>query len=160
MPVTNVETAPHPLSQKLRNQVRDRVEQEYQRLYTEDRPGLADLLAADPERPDAEQIRRALLIVDYRIAALQDHLETSHRPHPHNGICPRCCVLLDLREGRGPQWFLLAAIPGDNPRVIASDSALGRALIGARPGQNIHYPTPVGVQTARVIALEASASRV
>jgi hypothetical protein len=95
-----------------------------------------------------------LVITDYRLAAIKDFLRAEHEPHPDDAICPDCCVLVD--RGDGPQWFVLAAL-NEGDLVIASDSALGRAVIGARPGQIVQYPHPTGLREAHVLAIEPGA---
>lgn len=131
MTATLVESPPTAGTSALRARVRERLEEEFLRLCAMDRPALRD---------------------EYRIAALAHELGAAHEPHPDGGVCPRCCVLLD--RGAGPQWVVLATAPELDPALVASDSSLGRALLGARPGQVVEYPLPSGVQAARVLALE------
>ena len=153
MTATTLDYAPGAVTWELRIQVWDRVEQEYLRLRAVDRPALLKRFDADDDGTDIGKVGRAIAITDYQIAAIGDYLRTVHEPHPDSSVCPDCCVLLD--RGEGPRWHLLAALSdGDDPPVIASDSALGRAVIGARAGQVVHYPTPTGQRMARVIALE------
>ncbi len=152
MTVTTVEIAPGAVSRQLRIQVREHFEDEYLRLRAVDRPALLlASLEADDDGTDVVAVERALAISDYQIAAIHDYLGTVHDPRPHDLVCLDCCVLLD--RGDGPDWSLVAALPETDLPVIAVDSALGRALIGARPGQVVEYPTPVGPRTARVLAL-------
>ena len=154
MTATFVETTRSaPVSQVLRDQVRSRLEQEYLRLRSVDRPALLESFAADETGPADPTVGRALAITDYRLAAISDFLRAAHDPHPEDAVCPDCCVLVD--RGDGPQWFVLAALSEGDLPVIPSDSALGRAVIGARPGQVVHYPDPTGLRTARVLALES-----
>jgi hypothetical protein len=129
------ETAP----EQPRLQVRERLEQEYVRLREVERPALL-------RRFDAAGAGAASAI-----AAIQLHLDKAHDAHADRGACPDCCVLLD--RGEGPQWFLLAALSEHGLPVIASDSALGRALLGARPGETVEYPDPTGTRAVRVLAL-------
>lgn len=146
MTATFVETARRtPVSEVVRVHVRSRLEQEYRRLRTVDRPALLE--SADTTAG------RALAITDYRLAAISDFLRAEHAPHPEDAVCPDCCVLVD--RGDGPQWFVLAALSDGDLPVIPSDSALGRAVIGARPGQVVHYPDPTGPRSARVLAMES-----
>lgn len=154
MTATSVETARRaPVSKVVRDQVRNRLEQEYLRLRTVDRPALLESLAADETDLADTTAGRALAITDYRLAAIGDFLRAAHDPHPEDAVCRDCCVLVD--RGDGPQWFVLAALNAGDLPVIPSDSALGRAVIGARPGQVVHYPDPTGPQAARVLAMES-----
>lgn len=150
MTATTVRFAPGAVSQGLRLQVRDRLERRYLRLLDFERPAL---LQRFDDGEKAATVGRAIAITDYEIAAIQHHLGTEHDAHPDGGVCSNCCVLLD--QGDGPQWLLLAALPEEGLPVIASDSALGRALIGAHAGQTVQFPTPSGARTADLIAVEA-----
>lgn len=153
MTATCVETTRRaPVSEVLREQVRGRLEQEYLRLGAVDRPALLESFNADGAGIEDTTVERALAITDYRLAAISDFLRVAHEPHPDDAVCPDCCVLVD--RGDGPQWFVLAAL-NEGDLVIASDSALGRAVIGARAGQVVQYPDPTGLRTARVVALES-----
>jgi transcription elongation GreA/GreB family factor len=140
------------VGRELRRQVRDRWEQEYRRLSSAERPALVRQLRGARSDAEAARVRRAVTIADYHLAAIADHLAAEHKPHPDDVVCAGCCVLLDRGTG-GPEWFLLAALPEPGPRVIASDSALGRALIGVRADQSVDYPDPTGMRTVRVLAL-------
>ena len=153
MTVTTVEIAAGAVSRELRIRVREQLEEKYLRLCAVDRPALLlARLEADDDGSDVVAVERALAIADYQIAAIHDYLGAVHGLRPHTIVCLDCCVLLD--RGDGPHWFLVAALPEADLPVIAVDSALGRAVIGARQGQVVHYPTPTGPRTARVIALE------
>ncbi len=154
MAVMSVETTRDVVSRELRTRVLGRLEQECLRLRAGARPALLRAIAAKGEGIDLVKVQRELAIVDYKIAAINDQLATTHDPHPGSALCANCCVLLD--QGEGGRWFVLAALPVEGEEVIASDSALGRAMIGAREGESVHYPTPCGPRTARVIALEPS----
>lgn len=154
MTATFVETTRSgAVTEVLRDQVRNRLEQEYLRLRTVDRPALLESFDADEAGIADTTVGRALAITDYRLAAISDFLRAAHEPHPDDAVCPDCCVLVD--RGDGPQWFVLAALSEGDLPVIASDSALGRAVIGARAGQVVQYPDPTGLRTARVVALES-----
>jgi transcription elongation GreA/GreB family factor len=157
MSTTTAEMDPTAVGSALRMRVRDRLEREYLRLRSVDRPALLRALGAGAHGVDGAPAGRDLAIVDYRIAAIHDYLGTVHAPHPDNRVGLGSCVLLD--RGDGPHWFLLTTLPVDGERVIVSDSALGRALIGARPGQVVQYPHPAGVQTAEVLEMESSDAR-
>ena len=147
---TKLEGVAEVVGRELRRQVHRQLRQEHDRLWDIER--LALLLKLDgAEEATATEIRRAIAKLDYRIAALRNCLATEHQPHDDEVVCPGCCVLLD--RGTKPHWFLLAALPEQDLPVIASDSALGRALIGARPDRGVEYPHPTGVRTARVLAL-------
>ncbi len=154
MTATIVEIAPGAVSSReLRAHVRDRLEEEYLLLRAVERPALLEKFDA-AGASDSAGAARAVALTDYRLAAIEHVLEAQHHPHPDTAVCTQCCVLLD--QGAGPQWFLLAALSEGDLPVIASDSALGRALVGARPGETVLHPCPSGVRAVRVIALEPS----
>lgn len=153
MTATFVETAPSAaVARELRVQVRTRLEREYLRLRSVERPGLVDEFALVEDGAVDAELTRALAITDYRLAAISDFLRHRHQPHPDGPVCADCCVLLD--HGDGPRWVVLAALTATDLPVVPSDSALGRALIGARPGETVYYPDPSGLRTARVLAVE------
>jgi hypothetical protein len=154
MTLMTVERAPAPSTcdvSHLRDQVRDRFAEEYLGLRDIERPALLEMLDAEDVGTDRAKVSRALTIIDYHLAAIRDFLgpETGT---PGERAGSGSCVCLEQSEG--PRWFLLAALPFEDPRVIASDSALGRALIGARPDQTVVYPSPHGLQKVRVLAVE------
>ena len=144
MTVTSTDTVAGVIGRELRRQVRDRLELERSRLLADERR-----LRESEERDPG--LRRAVAITDYQIAAIDHQLARSHQPHDDDVVCADCCVLID--RGGGPEWLLLAALPETGLPVIASDSALGRALVGAKPDQDVEYPHPTGARTARVLAL-------
>lgn len=152
MTATLVEAAAGAVSRELRIRVRERLEQEYLWLRTVDRPALLEILAAGDGDLDHVTLEQTLEILDHRIAAVHDYLGTVHDPHADHTVRLDCCVLLD--RGEGPEWLLLAALPEGDTSVLACDSALGRAVLGARPGQIVDYPSPAGSRTARVLALQ------
>lgn len=154
MTAPTVDFAPAARSQELRSRVRDRLEERYLRLRDLDRPALMEQFDAHDVGTDDAKVGRAIALMGYQIAAIAHHLQVVHDPHPDDSVCPDCCVLVDA--GAGPEWLLLAALSEGDLPVIANDSALGRALIGARPGQDVDYPTPCGPRTVRVLAMEPS----
>lgn len=137
----------------LRGQLRIRLEREYLRLRSVERPVLMGKFDSAQDGAEDTETGRALAITDYRLAAISDFLRVKHEPHPEDAVCPDCCVLVDA--GDGPRWVVLGALTDAKLPVVAHDSALGRAVIGARPGDTVCYPDPSGPRTARVIALES-----
>jgi transcription elongation GreA/GreB family factor len=152
MTVATTGLAAGAVTQAVRRQVRRRLEEELRRLTEVERPALLAQFDGAADDTDLMGIGRAIALVRYRIAEIQNHLNAEHEPHPRSGICPRCCVLID--RGEGPKWSVLAALPETGLPVISSDSALGRALIGARPGESVEYPDPTGIRIARVLDTE------
>ncbi|WP_019875280.1 hypothetical protein [Sporichthya polymorpha] len=150
MTVTTLLTTESIVGDALRREVRSRVEEEHARLREVERPELLAQFdaAAESELP---ALGRAIAILNYRIAALTHELDTVHEPHPDSAVCPSCCVQID--RGDGAHWFLLAALDERGLPVIAHDSGLGRALIGARPGQDVVYPDPAGARAVHVLAM-------
>ena len=126
------------LREELVEAVRDRFDREYRRLHEVARPALVKQLDAEGDA----RVSRDLTILDYHLAAIREFLAP-----------PRATCALVEQDG-SPQWYVLAALPFADRRVIASDSALGRALLTAEPGQAVEYPTPAGVDSVRVLAVE------
>jgi hypothetical protein len=118
--------------------VRDRFDREYRRLRETARPALVKQLEADGDAA----VLRDVTILDYHLAAIRDFL------------APAIATCALVEQDGSPQWFVLAALPFADRRVIAPDSALGRALLTAQPGQAVEYPTPAGVDSVRVLAVE------
>jgi transcription elongation GreA/GreB family factor len=144
------------VAENLRNQVRDRFEEEYLGLRDIERPALVEMLDTEDAETDLAKVLRAITIIDYQLAAIRDFLGSEPKASSRQSVGVGSCVCLDL--GEGPRWFLLAALPFDDPRVIASDSALGRAVLRARPRDAVVYPTPAGLKTARIIAVDPAVS--
>ena len=119
----------------LRARFRDRLEQEYLRLRNMD---------------GAEGADRDL--IDRRIASIHDYLGFIHEQHAENGICAECCVVIDV--GDGPRTVLITAVDVVDDDVVAAGSALGRALLGARPGDRVQLRTATGPRIARVLAVQ------
>jgi hypothetical protein len=142
------------VTQELVDEVREQFEEEYLALRDIERPALVEMLGLDSEAGELARVSRALTILDYQLAAIRDFLGSEDGTTAQRAGSGSC-VYLD--QGEGPRWFLLAALPFEHPRVLASDSALGRAVLGVPAGQSVVYPTPNGLQTARVLAVEARA---
>jgi transcription elongation factor GreA len=152
MTVATAGLAAGAVTQAVRRHVRRQLEQELLRLRDVERPALLQQFDAAEDETESLRIGRAIAIIGYRIVEIQHCLKTVHDPHPWSGICPDCCVLVD--RGDGPKWLLMGRVSEGDLPLIASDSALGRALIGARPGESVAYPDPTGIRTVRVLGTE------
>lgn len=148
--------------QELRARVRTQLETEYARLHTVDRPALLQLLAekgetqgsAEASSGTGDVLRAELAVLEERIAAVHDYLGDLHEP-PAGGQ-PGLGSAVEVDLGDGPRWMLLASLAVADDDVVAVDSPLGRALLGAHPGQAFAFTTPEGPRTGRLVAVEGT----
>ncbi|WP_409182379.1 GreA/GreB family elongation factor [Amycolatopsis sp. VS8301801F10] len=114
-------------------------------------PGL-DEGAAEHDRLDRRQHRQA------RIRQLQDLLRNAvvGEDPPDDGIAEPGMVLTVRYDDGGVETFLLAARAeaAAGLEVCSPDSPLGRALHGAKPGEQREYEVPSGA-LVRVTLVEA-----
>jgi transcription elongation factor GreA len=141
--------------------LRAAVERELAELEAGERPRLLAVIGAVDGRDAADRADRAvpelyLAEVEARIRRLRDRLAALDRTAvvPGNGPLTGRTVVLDF--GDGPERYLLAAFPDGRTPVITPDSPLGRALVGARAGQQVTYPSPRGTATVTLVAVEGN----
>lgn len=145
----------NPDTHDLRVQVRGEVEEEYLRLRTVDRPALLDALANMPAGdPDTVVISDELTLLDRRIGEIRTYLGTVRLPADAGRAAVDYGVRVDL--GDGPEWMLLTDLPVLDERVVATDSPLGKALLGAEVGASFTFRTPHGTRTGVLLAVEAA----
>lgn len=108
--------------------------------------------AGEHDRLDRRQHRQA------RIRQLKDLLQNAvvGEDPPDDGIAEPGMVLTVRYDGGGVETFLLAARDevGTDLEVYSPDSPLGRALDGAKPGEQREYEVPSGA-VVRVTLVEA-----
>ncbi|MBE9375976.1 GreA/GreB family elongation factor [Saccharopolyspora sp. HNM0983] len=141
---------------------RGRVDEELRRLRSR-RAELVDELTQGGDQGDRGDASRALeagdelVDLDDRIALLRHHLADGGHP-PVEGIRPGTRVT--LRFGGGDVQVLdVVGIteevpPGAEDRSLTTDSPLGLALSGARPGRLVEFDAPEGRRRVRVIDVE------
>ncbi|MCG3756623.1 MULTISPECIES: GreA/GreB family elongation factor [unclassified Amycolatopsis] len=108
--------------------------------------------AGEHDRLDRQQHRQA------RIRQLQDLLQNAvvGEDPPDDGVAEPGMVLTVRYDDGGTETFLLAARDevGGGLEVYSPDSPLGRALHGAKPGEQREYEVPSGA-LVRVTLVEA-----
>ncbi|WP_019875245.1 GreA/GreB family elongation factor [Sporichthya polymorpha] len=120
----------------LRARVRELLEEEYRRLRELDRES----------RSPAE-----LELIDRRIRDVHDYLGTVVDRAAGVGIGVGTTVVID--DGKGPRTVLVSPLEVYDPDALSAEDGLGRALIGARPGDRVRYATPDGPTMVRVVAV-------
>ena len=141
-------------ARELRRRVHARLEDEYLRLRSTDRPKLLMMSAATAaDGIDPEVIVGELEILDERIADLDRHFAAlaADPTGPARGRV----LLVDL--GDGPELLLLSELELTDDQVVSLGSPLGAVLRGAVPGQAVTYRRPAGIGCARVLAAEGAA---
>jgi hypothetical protein len=141
----------------LRTEIREYLQHELATLMCVDRPRVRALLDGAGEPLDAAEraiLETELSAVNERILRVRGYLGRLHEPGRSIAARPDSAVLVDL--GDGPRLTVLTelAVPGVDG-AVALDSPLGVALRGVAAGATVHYPTPTGSGTARVLAVEA-----
>jgi transcription elongation factor GreA len=155
---------------------------ELHRLVNETRPALLERMAGQDGRDSADLADRVLreaelAQLDTRIEALELHLQrraladagsTAHAGQDqgqgkgHQDVAVRAGTVVSLSfAGAAPGRYLVAdlldvADAGASGEfdVLTPGSPLGRALLGARPGDQVTYLTPRGKVTVKVQAVE------
>jgi transcription elongation factor GreA len=148
---------------------------ELYRLVNETRPALLERMAGQDGRDSADiadrVVREAdLAQLDDRIEALELHLQrrtladtgSASIAGPDQDVAVQAGGVVSLSfAGEAPSRYLVAdlldaADAGASGEfdVLTPGSPLGRALLGARPGDQVTYVTPRGRVTVKVHAVE------
>jgi transcription elongation factor GreA len=146
---------------------------ELYRLVHETRPAMLERMAGQDGRDSADiadrVVREAdLAQLDERIEALELHLQrralanTGRAAQQDHGAAVRAGIVVSLSfASEAPGRYLVAdlldvADAGASGEfdVLTPGSPLGRALLGARPGDQVTYLTPRGKVTVTVQAVE------
>lgn len=148
------------------NAARARLEQELTRLRTERRTLAADLAGEDPVDPDVgdggDQAQALegdddLARMDRRIDELEHLIVTPDTADPA-GLPDGTVVTLRFPGGDVATFRVVAIVEeAGTDEVLTTDSPLGRALAGHRPGDTLVYPGPEGDLEAEVVDLRPPA---
>ncbi|MEV6226821.1 GreA/GreB family elongation factor [Saccharopolyspora shandongensis] len=110
------------------------------------------------DRGDAAQELQGgdeLVAIDDRIAELEGILTGG--PSDVRGLAAGTEVTLRLPDG-ATQAYRVVAIPeeipdGEEDTTFTSDSPLGLAVAGSRPGEKVSFPTPEGKTQVEVVSI-------
>jgi transcription elongation factor GreA len=96
--------------------------------------------------------------LDARIAALELRLEAPAAPAPQDAVAMGALVTLRYGSDEAPEKFLIGFVEQAGPdlAVITPASPLGKALLGAHPGEVVEYRGANGsIFTATLIDIAA-----
>lgn len=120
----------------LRSRVRDLLQEEYRQLRSLDR---------------ASRSPGEVELIDRRIREVHDYLGTITDRPLGSGISVGSCAVIDA--GAGVRIVLISPLEVYDEDVLTVENALGRALIGARPGDRVRFAGADGTGMARVVAV-------
>lgn len=138
-----------------RDDLRSDLDRELTDLEAGEQPRLLALLGGSDAGDGADRADRANLELDLfqvhvRIERLRDRLAALDRVEAA-GDDAGWGVTVVLDFGDGPEAYLLGEFSFDGRQTITPGSPLGRALVGAAPGEKVTYPAPRGQSTVTVV---------
>ncbi|MEU9923890.1 GreA/GreB family elongation factor [Streptomyces griseoluteus] len=143
-------------------EARKALEQELSDLHEERKTVAGTLRDSDEvgDRADqADQIQRVdqLNRLDERIERLEDRLRRADigGPVPTDKVGVGTAVTVRFADGTTDTLHIGEIADARDPKLVTSDSPLGRALLGRTPGDTVSYEAPDGQATAVVISLGA-----
>ncbi|GGS53675.1 MULTISPECIES: GreA/GreB family elongation factor [Streptomyces] len=146
---------PEPISA----QARRALEQELADLQAERRlvaGTLRDLSVGD-QADQADELRRAdqLGRLDRRIEDITERLSQAEAagPAPTDVVGVGSTVTVRFSDGATEALQIGEVAEALDQALVTADSPLGRALLGRRPGDTVHYNTPDGPATAVVVSI-------
>ncbi|MFF5532952.1 GreA/GreB family elongation factor [Streptomyces cinerochromogenes] len=146
---------PEPISA----QARHALEQELADLQAERRlvaGTLRDLSVGD-QADQADELRRAdqLGRLDRRIEDITERLSQAEAagPAPTDVVGVGSTVTVRFSDGATETLQIGEVAEALDQALVTVDSPLGRALLGRRPGETVHYKTPDGPATAVVVSI-------
>ncbi|MGW2212145.1 GreA/GreB family elongation factor [Streptomyces sp. NPDC001781] len=147
---------PEPISAD----AREALTRELSDLREERRTVAATLKDSDEvgDRADqADEIQRAdqLNRLDERIDRIEERLRQAGiaGPAPTDKVGMGTTVTVRFSDGTTDTLHIGEIADPRDPRLVTSDSPLGRALLGRAPGDTVGYDTPEGEATAVVVSL-------
>ncbi|QTE02876.1 GreA/GreB family elongation factor [Streptomyces cyanogenus] len=147
---------PEPLS----TQARRALEQELADLQAERRlvaGTLRDATSVGDQADQADELRRAdqLERLDRRIEDITVRLRQAADagPAPTDVVGVGSTVSVRFSDGATETLQIGEVAEALDQSLVTADSPLGRALLGRRPGDTVHYDTPDGPATAVVVSI-------
>ncbi|GGJ03156.1 GreA/GreB family elongation factor [Streptomyces brasiliensis] len=147
---------PAPISETARHAL----EQELADLHEERRAVAAaqrdpDEVGDRADEADALQRSDELQRLDHRIAAITTRLKRASvaGPPPADRVGVGSTVTVRFGDGAVQTLQIGETAEELDEMLVTADSPLGRALLGHRPGDTVHYEAPEGPETAIVVSL-------
>jgi transcription elongation factor GreA len=136
---------------------RQRLEQELAVLRERRRlleEALLDIVGVEDRGDQAQRLQQSddLARVSDRIREIIDVLSGRVRPSSVDALPEDTVVTVRFSDG-STDTMRVVTIPDDSSDTLTRDSPLGRALVGAEPGNTITYSGPNGLLTADVVAI-------
>ncbi|MBL1086947.1 GreA/GreB family elongation factor [Streptomyces actinomycinicus] len=147
---------PEPISA----QARRALEQELADLREERRlvaGTLRDTTSVGDQADQADELQRAdqLQRLDRRIEDIGERLDRADLagPAPTDVVGVGSTVGVRFPDGSTESLQIGEVAEALDQPLVTADSPLGRALLGRRPGDTVHYDTPDGPATAVVVSI-------
>jgi transcription elongation factor GreA len=122
---------------------------------------LGDTTEVGDRADQADELRRAdrLDRLDRRIGDITERLRQAELAGPAATDAVGVGSTVTVRFPDGSQETLRVGEVAEalDQMLVTAGSPLGRALLGRRPGESVHYDTPDGRATAVVVSIGASA---
>ncbi|MFF5858169.1 GreA/GreB family elongation factor [Streptomyces sp. NPDC012751] len=147
---------PEPIS----TQARRALEQELADLRDERRlvaGTLHDSASVGDQADQADELRRVdqLARLDRRIEDITERLRQAETagPAPTDEVGVGSTVTVRFPDGTAETLQIAEVAEALDQTLVTADSPLGRALLGRRPGDTVHYDTPDGPATAVLVSI-------
>ena len=152
---------PGPVRPRLSGQTRRRLEQELAELRARHRELHHAVFDTDGVEDRGDQAQRLELADDLarmsaRIRDITEVLAGRVKPSPTDLLPEGTQVTIRFSDG-STETMKVVTIPDDTIETLTRDSPLGRALVGAQPGDTITYSGPDGQVVADVITIQPPA---
>lgn len=149
---------PGSVRPRLSEQTRRRLEQELAELRVRHRELDEAISDSDGVEDRGDQAQRLELADDLartstRIREITDVLAGRVKPDPPDALPEGTQVTIRFSDG-STDTMKVVTIPDDTIEALTRDSPLGRALVGAQPGDTITYSGPDGHVVADVITIQ------
>lgn len=141
-----------------------RLEAELTFLRTQRRPALAERIHQAGEEGDVsdnseyEELKDEWAMVEARIRDLEqtlDRAEVIEASPPSGVVGLGSRVTLRAEDGEEETWVLVSPEEANSPQgAISTESPVGRALVGCRPGDSPTVTTPGGSMVYTVVSVE------
>jgi transcription elongation factor GreA len=153
-----VNNRPEPRRALLGAQTRQRLEQELAELSARHRELTEAVVETDGVQDRGDQALRLELADDIARVSTRIHMITgvlAGRIKPSSAdVLPEGTQITVRFSDGSTDTMRVVTIPEDTTETLTLDSPLGRALVGAQPGDTITYSGPDGTVVAGVIAIQ------